>query len=121
MMRYMVGALAIAMWFAVPVLAQGKGKGSQKQKGAVERIADEAVDAVVDEIVGDEAPSGLPPGLAKQGKVPPGLAKQGKTPPGWEQGKKTGWGEGAAGSKKESLLRRLIRGIFRRRTPPDTE
>jgi hypothetical protein len=87
-------------------------------KRAAERVANEAVDAVVDELAGPQSsagvPGSMPPGLAKKGKMPPGLAKQGKVPPGWEKGKKTGWG---GEPKQESFIRRMIKGIFRRGEP----
>ena len=58
----------------------------------------------------------MPPGLAKKGKMPPGLEKQGKIPGGWEKGQKKGWSEspGTSPQKKKSLIRRVIRVIFRR-------
>ena len=117
------GAVVMSLWLCTPAFAESAGKGRGKgdaDRSSIERqgerVVHEAVDAVVDEAVGDHGTSGMPPGLAKQGKMPPGLAKQGKTPPGWDKGQKEGWGDG----KKESPLRRLIRGIFRKGPPkPD--
>jgi len=94
----------------------------QRVERAAERVASEAVDAVADELLDDKGrvtrtgPGGLPPGLAKQGKMPPGLEKQGKTPPGWSHGKKTGWDKDQP--PRESLVRRIIRKIFRRASEP---
>ena len=121
MLRWAVGVLVLGLGVASPVFAQGQGKAygrdgqAREDRGPVERIADEAVDAVVDELVGEETtPSGgMPPGLSKKGKMPPGLAKQGKTPPGWEKGKKAGWEKSeASAEKKKSWVRRLIGGLF---------
>lgn len=100
---------------------QGQGVG-QKVERAAERVASEAVEAVADELLDDQGrvtqtgPGALPPGLAKKGKMPPGLEKQGKTPSGWSQGKKTGWDKDQL--PKESLVRRIIRKVFRRTTEP---
>ena len=109
-------SLATAVWAKPP---QGHGGGrpdtaGEHTKRAGDKVANEAVDAVTDELVGTSSSSGstgMPPGLAKQGKVPPGLAKQGKTPPGWEKGRKEGWKSGEP-EKKEGWIRRTIRGIF---------
>lgn len=100
---------------------QGQGV-EQKVERTAQRVASEAVDAVADELLDDKGrvmqtgPGALPPGLAKKGKMPPGLEKQGKTPPGWSHGKKTGWGKDQP--QKESLVRRIVRKIFRRATEP---
>jgi hypothetical protein len=97
-----------------------KGRGRDRQD-RTEKIANEAMDGVADELLDEKGkPSasgakGVPPGLAKKGKMPPGLAKQGKTPPGWSKGEKTGW-DGA--EEQPSPLRRLIRGIFRKAKQP---
>ncbi|MDP3702800.1 MAG: hypothetical protein Q8R78_00205 [Candidatus Omnitrophota bacterium] len=100
-----------------------EGQGvEQKVERAAKQVAEEAVDAVADELLDDKGrvtrsgPGSLPPGLAKKGKMPPGLEKQGKTPPGWSQGKKTGWDKDQP--PRESLVRRVIRKIFRRATEP---
>ena len=101
---------------------QGQGAG-QRVERTVERVASEAVDAVADELLDDKGrvtqtgPGALPPGLAKKGKMPPGLEKQGKTPPGWSHGKKTGWDK-TGEPQKESLVRRIIKGIFRKKQEP---
>lgn len=100
---------------------QGQGVG-QKVERAAKHVAEEAVDAVADELLDDKGrvtrsgPGSLPPGLAKKGKMPPGLEQQGKTPPGWSHGKKTGWDKDQP--PRESLVRRIIRKIFRRATEP---
>lgn len=126
-MKYLFGVLFMAFCLVPvasaqpPAHAQGKAKGrtvdvGQAASDAVKRTAVEAVDAVVDEIAGDDGAqgaSGMPPGLAKKGKMPPGLEKQGKVPPGWSKGNKVGWTGGSVQPKKESLVRRMIRGIFR--------
>jgi len=106
--------------------AEGKGKSHQPHfrdadspgkslDRAGKRVTNELIDAVTDEILGDDLSpspkrSGMPPGLAKKGKMPPGLAKQGKTPPGWQ---KANFGAGQESVKKDSLLRRLVRKVFR--------
>ena len=103
----------------------GYGKAPQSTEGhakrAAERVANEAIDAVADELAGPQGGAagsgGMPPGLSKKGKMPPGLEKQDKVPPGWDKGKKTGWGNAP---KKESFVRRLIKGIFRRGQPETT-
>lgn len=85
------------------------GPSDTSLEKAQKKVTDEAVDAVVDELVGHEsAPkgTGVPPGLAKQGKTPPGLEKQGKTPPGWQKA------ELGEPEKKEGLIRRWIKGVF---------
>lgn len=120
--RELAGAVAVACIMAAPVWAKpphGHGGGrpetaGQRAKKAADRVAGEAVDAVADELTGttSSGSSGMPPGLAKKGKMPPGLAKQGKTPPGWDKGRKEGWN--GQQPKKESLIRRAVRGIFRR-------
>lgn len=101
---------------------EGQGVGQTVERAAKE-VAKEAVDAVADELLDDKGrvtqtgTGSLPPGLAKKGKMPPGLLeKQGKTPPGWSQGKKTGWDKDQP--QKESLVRRVIRKIFRRSQEP---
>lgn len=120
--------LVVLLCLTPPVSAQGKGKGHGQESDveghaqrAGERVANEAINAVVDELAGDHGsavfPGGGPPGLARQGKVPPGLAKQGKTPPGWAHGKKAGW-DGQP--EHESFIRRLIRGIFGRKAEPSS-
>ena len=110
-MRWAVAGLAVAMSVVVPVFAEPKGRGrvasqspEEHTKKAAGRVANEAVDAVADELAGTQSrtSTGMPPGLAKKGKMPPGLAKQGKTPPGWEKGKKAGW-DGKP--QQESLIR----------------
>jgi len=79
------------------------------------------VDAVADELLDDKGrvttTGPRPPGLAKKDKLPPGLEKQGKIPEGWSHGKKTGWVK-TGEAKKESLVRRIIKGIFRRGQQP---
>jgi len=97
---------------------QGRGRGQSTTEEKVEEVGREAVDAVADELLGKPAPAGskgMPPGLAKQGKTPPGLAKQGKTPPGWDKGRKQGWQDTP---KQESLIRRVVRGIFGKAKEP---
>jgi hypothetical protein len=88
----------------------------ESARKAGKRVTKEAIDAVADELTGTPAggSKGMPPGLAKKGKMPPGLEKQGKTPPGWEKGKKAGWGKEPG---QESLIRRVVRGIFGRGKP----
>lgn len=111
----------LALWIAAPLFAQPPGHGRPRTDTTEERIkrrshdvANEAVDAVADELTGTPSTSGRPPGLAKKGKLPPGLAKQNKVPPGWSKGRKEGWGDG----QKESPIRKLIRAIFRKPAPP---
>jgi hypothetical protein len=107
---------------------KGKGRGPQKPESTTEhiektgkRVVNEAVDAVADELLDDKGrvttTGSKPPGLAKKDKIPPGLEKQGKVPAGWSQGKKTGWDK-TGEPKKESLVRRIIRGIFRKKQEP---
>lgn len=114
--------VVVALGMAMPAWANGKGRGhaqpAPSAKDTAKRVVDEAADAVADELLNEQGQgttTSRPPGLSKKGKMPPGLEKQGKTPPGWSKGKKTGWQEG---QPKESLLRRLTRGIFRRATQP---
>jgi hypothetical protein len=100
---------------------EGQGVGQTVERAAKD-VAKEAVDAVADELLDDKGrvtrtgPGGMPPGLAKKGTMPPGLEKQGKTPPGWSHGKKTGWSKDQP--QQESLVRRIIRGIFRKKQEP---
>lgn len=123
---WVVGGMVAIGMAATASAEPGRGRGhgqpqstSEHIERAGKRVANEAVDAVADELTGtpgSPSSSGMPPGLAKQGRMPPGLAKQNKTPPGWEHGKKQGWGSSAP--KQESLIRRAIRGIFHRKQPP---
>ena len=113
--------VVLALWVAAPLFAQPPGHGRARTETTEEHIkrrshdvANEAADAVADELTGKPASSGMPPGLAKKGELPPGLAKKHKVPPGWSKGRKEGWGDG----QKESPLRKLIRGIFRKPAPP---
>ena len=122
-MRYLAAVLVGVLCVAGTAVAQPKGKGGgrdesleRKAERAAKRVAGEAIDAVGDELAGPSARSGRPPGLSKKDAMPPGLAKKDKVPPGWEKGKKTGW-DGQP--KKESLVRRIIRGILRRGKPSD--
>lgn len=125
-------AVAVALLVTVsvaPSAADPKGKGprgpmspEEKVKQVGKEVVNEAVDAIADELLDDKGrvtrtgPGSLPPGLAKKGKMPPGLATQGTTPPGWSHGKKTGWEKDQP--PKASLVRRVIRKIFRRATEP---
>jgi hypothetical protein len=121
-MKRVVGLVVVLSWCTCSFAfaehqGRGRGKGTKKApEDRAERIANEVVDAVVEEAVGEQTQSGLPPGLSKRGHLPPGLEKQGKTPPGWSKGTKEGWGDG----KKDSPLRKLIRGVLGRGkgTPP---
>lgn len=110
--------------YADPPFEKGKGRAikgpaqAQVLTGRAERVKgralDEVEDAIIDELLGTEKTTvgtGMPPGLAKKGKMPPGLAKQGKTPPGWDKAK---FGEGSTVEKKEGLIRGWIGKIFRR-------
>jgi len=124
------GVLVVGIGFVSlgPVWAEPKGKGhGQAQsteahaKKAAGRVANEAIDAVADEVVGTPpggTSKGMPPGLAKKGTMPPGLERQGKTPPGWEKGRKEGWNKEPA---NESLLRRMVRGIFGGKKPAEQQ
>lgn len=123
-MTRLVIVVAILVGLPALVLAKPEGKGFRKQqkeesitRQAAKRVTHEAVDAILDELVGENdtsSASNMPPGLSKKGKLPPGLEKKGKVPPGWSKGKKQGWdGKVSAEPKKESFLRRAIRGIFR--------
>jgi hypothetical protein len=117
MRHVMVGLLIVGL--ASPAFAKHEGHGHVHPSKA-EQVANEAMDAVADELLDEQGrvrAGGGPPGLAKQGKLPPGLEKQGKTPPGWSRGKKTGW-DGKATTERQSPLRRLIRGIFRKSQQP---
>jgi hypothetical protein len=89
-------AVALICGLASPAFAEPKGRGRDvvREQGVDEhaeqagtRVADEAIDAVADELAGEEGggSTGMPPGLSKKGKLPPGLEQQGQTPPGWEQ------------------------------------
>ena len=119
-------ALVLVIGLACPVGVEAKGNGHGKGrhqaeappvKESVKRVGREAADAVADEILNEQGrvtiPDTRPPGLAKQNKMPPGLAKQGKTPPGWSKGQKTGWDK-TDQPPKESLVRRMVRGIFKK-------
>ena len=127
--RLVIG-VCLGLGLASPALAEpGKGKGHGQQsesttehvEKAGKRVVNEAVDAVADELLDDKGrvttTGGMPPGLAKKGKMPPGLEKQGKVPEGWGHGKKTGW-EKTGEPQKESLVRRIIKGIFRKKQEP---
>jgi len=103
----------------------GRGRRVEEQapwKRAGERVTEEAVDAVVDELVGENqgpaGAAGMPPGLSKKGGLPPGLEKQGKVPPGWSKGQKTGWDRSRTAGKPEGFLRRIIKGVFQRPQGP---
>lgn len=122
--RELAGVVAIACVVTAPVWAKPpKDRGANRQESAGEHakkagktVANETVDAVTDELVGTSSANSttaMPPGLAKKDKLPPGLAKKDKTPPGWDKGRKEGWKEGEA-EKKEGLIRRMIKGIFKR-------
>jgi hypothetical protein len=115
----MLGLVCPLVWAKPP---HGQGPPGSQTKSAKERVKDEVVDAVADELLGEDTPAparaGMPPGLAKKGKMPPGLEKQGKVPPGWSKGRKEGWTGGAAPAKKESLIRRAVRRIFRGKPKP---
>ena len=131
MNRAHVLMMAVLLGFLLMADAQakekgvGRGRGSgqpdtttESMKKAGRRVVDEAVDAAVDELIGEDqtgvTPSGMPPGLSKKGTMPPGLEKKGKVPAGWSKGKKEGWDQTAASSQKqEGFIRRLIKGIFR--------
>ena len=86
----------------------------------MDKIQAEAVDAITDQLLGENGKtttkvvkvkgSGMPPGLAKKGKMPPGLAKQGKVPPGWQKGGTTVIE--VETEKKQSLVRRFINKLF---------
>ena len=58
---------------------------------------------------------GMPPGLAKQGKMPPGLAKKGKIPPGWSKGESST--TIVETEKKPGLIHAWINGLFAKATP----
>ena len=119
-MAVVLGVIGMAPAWAEP---QGKGHGhpqstEEHATKAAERVTNETIDAVADEVAGTPSGTskGMPPGLAKKDKMPPGLAKQGKTPPGWDKGRKEGWNQEP---KKESLIRRIIHGIFRGKKPAE--
>ena len=119
-MRVWVGAGIAVLLTAGSAAAEHPGQGRGRSKSATpaakesgKRVVNEAADAVADELLGQETTSGRPPGLSKKDHLPPGLAKQGRVPPGWSKGRKEGWDK----TPKESPLRRMIRGIFRR--PPN--
>jgi hypothetical protein len=123
-----LAVMGLALSAAGPVWAQGRGHGLEKKEQslerttsrAAERVAEEAVDAVTDELAGEDGgTAGMPPGLAKKNKMPPGLEQQDKTPEGWAHGQKTGWDK-TPGTQRESFVRRLIRGIFRRGQQPSS-
>ena len=123
MRKWWVGVgIVLVLGVAATAGAQpGKGRGQGRPEStekhlerAGKRVVNEAADAVADELTGqpgNTSPGGMPPGLAKQGKMPPGLEKQNKTPPGWSKGRKAGWDK-TPGPKRESLMRRVIHGIF---------
>ena len=123
--------LFVALTFlAAPAFAKPKdvlpsplktGPATDKSFGkAVDKIQAEAVDAIADQLLGEDGKtttkvvkvkgSGMPPGLAKKGKMPPGLAKQGKIPPGWQKGGTTVIE--VETEKKQSLVRRFINKLF---------
>jgi len=126
-------ALLVTVSLAPSAVADPKGKRprgpmstEEKVKQVGKEVVNEAVDAVADELLDDKGrvtrtgAGSMPPGLSKKGRMPPGLEKQGKTPEGWSHGKKTGWDKDQP--PRESLVRRMIRGIFRRgpKTEPPT-
>ena len=136
---HVVIGVCLGLLLASPAMAEpGKGKGrgqpaadstTEQVKRTGKRVVDEAVDAVADEVLDDKGrvttTGPKPPGLAKKGKMPPGLEKQGKVPEGWSHGKKTGWDK-TGEPQKESLVRRVIKGIFRKKqetapTPPTAQ
>jgi len=136
-MKCMVAGVLLLMGLglgATDVCATGKGKdkGYGRQQSGVgtqiervaEQAAEEAIDAVADELFDEEGrittTGARPPGLSKKGTLPPGLEKQGKVPEGWSKGKKSGWEE-TEGTKREGLIRRVIRGIFGRRQSTSTD
>ncbi len=113
-MRQVAIVLVLTLVVCPFLFAQGRGKGHDHGRSdktsvekAGERIVDEAVDAVTDELVGEGSSS------TRSGGMPPGLSKKGKTPPGWSKGKKVGWDKDSSPPKRDSWVRRLIRGIFR--------
>lgn len=136
--RLVIG-VCLGLCLASPAMAElgkGKGRGQQQSESTTEhvgkagkRVVNEAIDAVEDELLDDKGrvttTGSKPPGLAKKDKMPPGLEKQGKVPEGWSHGKKTGWDK-AGEPQKESLVRRVIKRIFRKKqepatTPPSTQ
>ena len=97
---------------------------------AAERIGDEAADTVVDILVGEDEPKTTKTTKtvtsSKAKGTPPGLAKKGKTPPGWSKGNKKGWSETKVEEvevteKKESPVRRFIKGLFNKATSSDSK
>jgi len=123
-MKQFVALTIVFLWILMPVevFAKEKGRGmgrgqsdATRAEKVGEEVGEEVIDTVADELTGKPEPTakGLPPGLAKKGKLPPGLEKQGKIPPGWEKGRKEGWDKSAS-VHTDSGVRRLIRGIFRK-------
>lgn len=91
-----------------------KGKGVWKstvtQPSASERIKNESVDAIADVLTGEGPSTNI---STKNKATPPGLAKKGKIPPGHAKGKKTGWNKEESGTKSESPIKQLVKGIFK--------
>lgn len=107
--------------------SKGKGKGAGgTEKTAVEKVGDETANAVADALTGTssitttEAAKGVPPGLAKKGKMPPGLEKKGKTPEGWSKGEKTGWDKTETSTtKNDSVIRGWVNKVFGKKEPAE--
>lgn len=98
---------------------------------SVDKVKSEVIEAVTDQLVGKDkktvttttttiqggsagSGSGLPPGLAKKGKVPPGLAKKGVTAEGWKNEKTETVVTTQPG---ESLIQKWIKDWFKKKEP----
>ena len=124
-MKYVSLVVLLIVMMSVPAYAKDKGRGPSTDTTR-ERVTDELVDAVADELLGEDSTAQTtttthtgrtPPGVSNKGSLPPGLQKKGTVPPGWSKGNKKGWDGGTTTTtttkKKSSLLRRMVRSIFR--------
>lgn len=108
-MKMMIAVMTLMVLLVCPpAFAKDKGNPHQHDSttlgDASKRIAGEVIDAVTDELVGDDGSSH---GKHKH------KHKKGQHPPGWDKGKKKGWHKDEATPQRDSLLRNAIRGIFR--------
>jgi hypothetical protein len=136
-MKYVLLVMVLTTMMSPPAYAKDKGHGPQVNQHSTpstattqERVKDEIVDAVADELLGEDSSQrtttgSRPPGMSKQDSVPPGLEKKGKVPPGWSKGEKKGWDASTTTTmmteKEDSLLRRMVRSVFRGKQEDETQ
>lgn len=132
-MKTIIAVAVMALMLCPPAFAKAKpvavpASSTQHSIGkSIDKVQAEAVDAITDNLLGEDTKTvkkttttstkGVPPGLAKKDKMPPGLAKKGKTPPGWEKSKTEVEVEP---KKEESLVRRFINKLFNKDKVEDT-